>query len=148
MTLDPDKKGVYVAGSLRNPHIVEVGNMLRAAGYEAFDEWFSGGPEADDYWQKYEMARGRSFKEAVKGRAAQNIFLFDQAHIDMADAFVLVLPAGKSAHLELGRALSIGIPTFILLDSEESRYEVMPGLADSVCSTEVELMDKLAEVLE
>lgn len=146
--MDPEKKCVYVAGSLRNPRIVEVGNMLRAQGYDAMDEWFSGGPEADDYWKKYEQARGRNYKDAVKGRAAQNIFLFDQAHIDLADAFVLVLPAGKSGHMELGRALSNGIPTFLLMDDADARYEVMPGLADAVCDNEEDLLVKLAEVLQ
>jgi hypothetical protein len=47
---------IYLIGSLRNPKIIETALKIRAAGHEVFDDWISAGPEADDYWQKYEQA--------------------------------------------------------------------------------------------
>ena len=100
---------IYVIGSLRNPRITEVGNTLRAAGYDAFDEWHAGGPEADDEWRRYENDRGRHYKEALRGYHARNIFEFDLRHLNRADVGVLVMPAGRSGHLELGYLIGQGV---------------------------------------
>ena len=55
------KKVVYMIGSLRNENIPEMGNKIRELGFEVFDDWFSPGPEADDFWRKYEKARGSTY---------------------------------------------------------------------------------------
>jgi len=138
------KTGVYITGSLRNPRVPEVGNLLRAHGYEAIDEWYGSGPDADTCWQEYEKARGRTYISALQGRGAQNVFLFDKVHIDMADGVVLVAPAGKSSHLELGYAQGRGKATFVLLDGEPERYEVMPNFVTAVCHNEEALLTVLA----
>ena len=122
---------IYLIGSLRNPEIPWIGGELRAAGYEVFDDWFAAGPEADDRWRDYEKARGRSYAEALAGYAAGNVFGFDTRHLDRADAAVLALPAGRSAHLELGWMLGHGKPGYILLDSPD-RWDVMYKLANGV----------------
>ena len=75
-------KSIYVIGSLRNPAIPALGNDLRALGLDVFEDWFSSGPETDDYWQKYEKTRGRSYEEALKGYMAEHIFSFDKFHLD------------------------------------------------------------------
>lgn len=119
---------VYVIGSLRNPKIAAVAETLRQRlGVEVFDDWLAAGPEADDKWKEYEEARGRSYEEALKGYAATHVFNFDKLHLDTADAAVLVLPAGRSAHLEAGYMVGQGKPVYILLDevSGVSRWDVM-----------------------
>src|SRR5258706_9150607 len=93
---------VYLIGSLRSPRVPKVAEELRAAGYEVFDDWYAAGPEADDYWQRYEQAKGHTYAEALAGYAANHVFNFDRTRLMRADAGVLVLPAGKSGHLELG----------------------------------------------
>lgn len=120
---------IYVIGSLRSARPQEVAKALREAGHEVFDDWQAAGPIADDSWRDYERTRGRSFKEALKGPAARNIFEFDKRYLDAADIAVLVLPAGKSAHLELGYFMPK--PTFILLDDPE-RWDVMYQFATGV----------------
>lgn len=141
---DRTKIGVYLTGALKNPAVPTVAAALRDWGYEVIDEWHSAGPEADSCWQAYEEARGRTYSEALRGRGAQNTFLFDLAYLDLADCAVLVMPAGKSAHLELGYAVGSGKPGFILLDDEPSRYEVMPNFAAVVCANPDELLASLA----
>lgn len=125
-------RSLYLIGSLRNPNIPAIGQTLRAQGYDVFDDWFAGGPEADDRWKDYEKFRGHSFSEALKGYAARHTFEFDMRHLTRCDGAVLALPAGKSGHLELGWVLRTR-PGFILLD-DPSRWDVMYQLATAVCA--------------
>ena len=124
---------IYVIGSLRNPKIPEVANKLREAGHEVFDDWFAAGPEADDYWQKYEQNRGHNYKEGLQGYAANHVYSFDKFHLDRCDVALLVLPAGKSGHLELGYTLGRGKKGYILFDEQmPDRWDVMYLFADGV----------------
>ncbi len=134
---------VYLIGSLRNPRVPDVAAQLRAAGFEVFDDWFAAGPHADDAWRDYEKARGHRLPQALEGWAAQHVFHFDKRHLTEADAVVLMLPAGKSGHLELGWALGQGTPGFILLDADPDRYDVMYAFADGVTANIPHLLTML-----
>lgn len=124
---------LYLSGSLRNPRIPVLAEELRGYGIDVVDDWFAAGPEADDYWQAYEKGRGRSFGQALRGRAAEHVALFDRAFISVADFVGAVLPAGKSTMLEVGYAAMLGKTTFLLTDNEEpERYDVMPQVVDIV----------------
>ena len=143
---DRTKPNLYLIGSLKNIELVqEIGKIFRAQGYDVMDEWTAAGPEADDYWQKYEQNRGRTYSEALKGRAAQNVFLFDKAYLDLCDGAILIMNAGKSAHLELGYVKGLGKPAFILLSDDAGRYEVMPNFATAVCRDRDELLKLVNE---
>ena len=124
---------IYLIGSLRNPEIPDIGNKLREAGWDVFDDWISAGPEADDYLQKYEMSRGHSFDEALQGYAAKHIFEFDKHHLLRSDIALLVLPAGKSAHLELGWMLGKDKKGYVYFpEGEPERYDIMYNFSDGV----------------
>lgn len=135
---------IYLIGSLRNPRIPLIANELRQAGFEVFDDWYAAGPEADDKWRDYERGRGRTYREALGGEAARNVFAFDRRHLERASAVVLALPAGKSGHLELGWILGKGKPGYVLLDSPE-RWDVMYQFATGVVESVTELVEKLRE---
>jgi len=138
-------KVVYLVGSLRNPAIPEIGNQLREAGYEVFDDWFAGGEIADNAWRDYEKARGHTYTEALKGYAAKHVFDFDKHHLDRADIAVLVLPAGKSAHLELGYMAGKGKKTYVLFDGTPERYDVMYQFATGVATSVEELIVEMTQ---
>src|SRR5690606_2458400 len=127
---------LYIIGSLPNPKVTEVASALPKAGFDVFGDWYAAAPDADDAWRDYEKSRGRTYLEALGGYAARHVFDFDKHHLDQADAAVLVAPAGKSAHLELGYMIGRGRPGYILLDPEVERWDVMyqfaTGLADGV----------------
>lgn len=126
---------IYLIGSLRNPRIPEIAAELRAAGHEVFDDWFAAGPEADDYWQKYEQDRGHNFKQGLAGYAANHVYNFDKHHLDRCDIAILALPAGKSGHLELGYCVGKGKKGYILFDLDGNmpdRWDVMYLFADAV----------------
>lgn len=138
-------KSIYLIGSLRNPKIPSIGNALRAAGHEVVDDWFAPGPQADDRWKDYESERGRTYSEAIRGLAATHVFDFDIHHIKRVDVGVLVLPAGRSAHLELGYMIGRGQAGYILFEEEpeKDRWDLMYKIAHGIFFD----IDKLLEVL-
>jgi len=136
-------KSIYLIGSLRNPSVTSLAERLRKAGFDVFDEWMAAGPEADDYWQKYSDNRGHDYREALKGYAAQHVFEFDKFHLDRCDGSILLLPAGKSGHLELGYTIGRGKPGYILFDKTPDRYDVMYNFATDVFFSEDALILEL-----
>jgi hypothetical protein len=145
------KQKIYVMGSLKNPDIVRVGNAIRELGYDAFEDWHGGGEGADDAWQNYEHLRGRTYKEALYDRYATHIFEFDKFHLDESIAGVLVLPAGKSGHIELGYLAGQGKPVYVLFDKEpkqpEERFECMYRFAESVFFDIDSLLEELRRAI-
>lgn len=134
---------LYLIGSLRNPQVPSVASALREAGIPVFDSWFAAGPKADDCWRDYERERGHSYPDALAGYAAQHVFRFDLKHLNRCDGAVLVMPGGKSAHLELGYVIGKGKPGWILFTEEPARYDVMHNFATGVCFS---LQDLIADI--
>lgn len=101
---------------------------------EVFDDWYAAGPEADDYWKAYEIGRGHSYQEALDGWAAKHVFDFDCHHLNRSTHALLVLPAGKSGHMEITYAkYGVGANAAILLDpNDDPRYDVMYRFVDKV----------------
>lgn len=122
---------IYLIGSLRDPKIVDVANALRETGVDIHDDWWSAGREADDYWKQHQQDKGLTYKEALKGPAAQHVFSFDKKYLDLSDGAVLIHPAGKSCHLEFGYIIGSGKPGWILLDNPD-RWDVMMNFATDV----------------
>lgn len=138
-------KSIYIIGSMRNPRVPEVAQVLRGIGLDAYDDWHSSGPESDDYWMQYEKARGRTYREALAGVHANNVFELDKRHLDRCDACVLVMPAGKSGHLELGYMRGCKKPGYILLDgSQPERFDIMSLFATKIFDTLAEMILELA----
>lgn len=135
---------IFLSGSMKNPNIPLVGNVLREAGHQVFDDWWSPGPDADDHWQEYERIRRRPYKEALKGPHPQSCYQTDYWHLTQwADVIVLVMPAGKSAHMELGFARGRGMPGYILLPGAPERFEIMHNFATNVFESVDDLLKEL-----
>ena len=133
---------VYLIGSLRNPQIPIIAESIREREFRVFDDWFSAGPHADDAWRDLHRNRGYSLPEALEMPAAINIYEFDKRHLDLASVAVLALPAGRSAHLELGYMIGLGRTTLVLLDNPE-RWDVMYGLCTGVATSLPKLLEML-----
>jgi len=131
---------IYVASSWRNQELTGVVKALRGAGQEVFDfreeDGFSW-REIDPDWQKWtpEVFRSKlaNSHQAIRG------FDRDMCNLQLADAVVLVLPCGRSAHLELGYAIGAGKPTVILLAPAEP--ELMYRAASRLCTTIEEVLE-------
>lgn len=137
-------ESIYLIGSLRNENVPLLANRIREAvpELEVFDDWYSPGPRADDHWKDYEVGKGHTYKQALKGWAAQHVFEFDKFHLDRCSGAVLLLPAGKSCHLEAGYVAGRGKPLFVLMDDPE-RFDVMYQFAKEICFSEQELFQAL-----
>ena len=129
-------RSLYLIGSLRNTAIPEIGKRLREeAGLDVFDDWWGAGPQADDCWKDYEEKRGRTYRDAIYGHAARNVFYFDLLHLQRCHAAMLVMPAGKSAHLELGWLLGKGREGYVIWPNGEpakDRWDVMYQFASGL----------------
>jgi len=132
---------IYLVGSLRNPQVPVVAEQLRRQGFEVYDDWYAVGPEADDRWREYEQERGHRYREALKGWHAHHVFANDKFHLDKADGCVMVLPAGKSAHMEFGYMVGQGKWGVILLEGEKPRWDIMYLFAASVCDSLTHLLE-------
>ena len=130
-------------GSLRNPRVPLFAARLRSDGYDVFDDWYAAGPDADDRWRDYERQRGHTFEQALAGKAARHVYQFDLSNMILSDAAILLTPAGKSGHLELGWFLGWGRPGFILLGEEPERFDIMYQFATGVYSDYNDLLKGL-----
>jgi hypothetical protein len=134
---------IYVIGSLRNPEIPQFANEIQALGIEAFADWFSPGEAADDKWKEYSKARGLTYAQALESYGAKNIFAFDAFHLNRCDAAVILMPAGRSGHLELGWVRGQKKPGFIVFNEEPERYDVMVQFATKVFFSREEFFEYL-----
>jgi hypothetical protein len=135
-------KVLYLIGSLRNNRVPELAKRIRKDNpdIEVFDDWYAAGEEADDCWKTYEQNRGRTYQEALAGHAAKNVFAFDKRHLDRCTHALLVLPAGKSGHMEVMYATyGVKAKTAILLDPEDVRWDVMYQFVPTILNNDKEI---------
>ena len=138
---------IYVASSWRNGKQPEVVTILREKGHYVYDfrnpepgdhgfQW----SDIDPNWQTWSP---KQFRVSLRHKLAWRGFDADFEAMRWADAFVLVMPCGRSAHLELGWACGAGKKTIILLSDGEP--ELMYKLADHVCVTLDEVIGHLQQ---
>lgn len=135
---------VYIIGALKNPNILEVAKKIRAEGHEVYDEWYCPGKNADLHWQEYCTFNGLSYSQALKGWHAKQVFEIDKFHLDRCDAAILVLPAGKSGHMELGYIKGLGKKGYILLDGEPEKFDIMYKFSDLVTTDLQEIISEIS----
>lgn len=127
---------LYVASSWRNPHQPGVVEALRESGHDVYDfrnpapgnngfAWSDIEPD----WQEWDAVR---FRDALEHRIAERGFELDWNAMNWADGCVLVLPSGRSAHIEAGWFVGAGRPLFILLLGE-NEPELMYKMSTEIC---------------
>jgi len=141
---------IYVASSWRNSQQPTVVEQLRGAGHEVYD--FRNPPNGsggfgwrsiDPGWRDWTAEEYRRI--LVTHPAASHGFLSDLRAMQWADVCVLVLPCGRSAHLEAGWFCGAGKPCIILTrDGEEP--ELMALLATTICVSLPEVLRALGGV--
>lgn len=131
---DKSRPMIYLIGSLRNREaVIELATKLEAqTGFEFFADWTAPGPFADDFLRDMAKARGWDHIRTLSSYAAKHVCAFDRHHLDRADAALLLLPCGKSCHLELGYVAGQGKPTYVYMPDPPERVDVMYNLAGFV----------------
>jgi len=138
---------IYLASSWRNEDQPEVLQILRTAGHEVYDfrnpregDKGFGWTQIDEDWLQWSPRR---FVSALAHPIAQAGFKSDFDAMKWADCGVLLLPCGRSAHLEAGYFVGAGKPLHILLQSRGFEPELMYLMATSVNTQADELLNAL-----
>jgi hypothetical protein len=146
---------IYVASSWRNSVQDVIVPVLRAAGHEVYDfknpapgnsgfAWnaLDGSPTSNPRWKEW---KAEEFREHLKNPIAAAGFKLDMDALRWSDACVLVLPCGRSAHLELGWAAGAGKKSMALMMDENGPHEpeLMYLMLDAVCTSQHEMISTL-----
>lgn len=138
---------IYAASSWRNPFQGTLVELLRHAGHSVYD--FKNPPngvpgfawsEIDPDWQAWSAERYRDLltTHPIAARGYMN----DMRGMEWADTCLLILPCGRSAHLEAGWFAGRGKRVIILtLDGEEP--ELMALMANHICISIEEVLQIL-----
>jgi hypothetical protein len=142
---------VYVASSWRNTMQQAVVHLIRSMGHEVYD--FRQPTEGNHgfSWHEIDPAIPRGpadltlpaeqIKTMLDHPAAVDGFALDMGALEWCDTCVLVLPCGRSAHLEAGWAVGAGKLTVALL--AEGEPDLMWKMCDHLISHTDELFDVL-----
>jgi hypothetical protein len=155
---------IYVASSWRNPFHTAVVAALKAAdrqqpgnGFAPYDfknpeagnsgfHWTQVGMPTYEFTKNYEVpiVPVHEYLAGLEHPIAEQGFKYDFEAMEMCTQCVLVLPCGRSAHLEAGWFIGQGRPTYILLNNEpanrtdemmvipELMYKMATGITDSL----------------
>lgn len=141
---------IYVASSWRNTMQQGVVHTLRAAGYEVYD--FKNPAPGDDGFHWSEIEGGwkgwdaEKFKAALDHPIAVSGFDRDMDALRACDVCVLVMPCGRSAHLEAGFAVGAGKPTLVILENGEPELMYRMFGTENVCTSLFQALAHLEEI--
>lgn len=127
---------IYVASSWRNKRQQEVVSALRGEGHEVYDfknprmgedgfHW----SDIDPCWQEWTVGEYR--RRLLTSREASYGFMSDMRAMQWAEACLLVMPCGRSAHLEMGWMAGAGKITGYLIE-EKFEPELMTLMCDDI----------------
>jgi deoxycytidylate deaminase len=140
---------IYVASSWRNEHQPLIVEKLRAASHDVYDfrDPKGDGKNSGFHWSNLDTGwkdwTAEQFREALDHPIAKRHFHWDFQAMVEADALVMVMPCGRSAHLEAGWATAKK-PTAILLLGADAEPELMYKQADLIATSLDEVVDWLA----
>lgn len=139
---------IYIASSWRNDRQPEVVVALQTAGHDVYD--FRNPKPGDQGFRWREVANANQLCDPQKFRdevlthpRAREGFESDMNALRNSDACVLVLPCGRSAHLELGWATGQGKRTIVLLTDPLDEPELMYLMNDRLCVSIEEVVEAL-----
>ena len=141
---------IYLASSWRNTSQQTAVAILREAGHDVYDfknplpdnqgfHW----KEIDAGWQAW---TSEEFRQALFHPIAEKGFNLDFSAMKEADIGVMLLPCGRSAHLEAGYFVGANKPLYIIGDIQEP--ELMYRMAARYCISITELLTELDNYLK
>jgi hypothetical protein len=131
---------IYLASSWKNKNVVlEMVEILRSEGHavDAFcDEEkrisFNGTELIDTMVEEGLDVTQLTAKEMMMHWRVQEAFKEDKKYLDWADAVVMFMPCGRSAHLEAGYAAGQNKKLFSVGGFEKGEFETMYGFANGL----------------
>lgn len=144
---------IYVASSWRNAYQPTVVYALRTSGHKVYDfrnptvgvdnpnglahgfHW----SDIDSDWENWNL---EMYVNALTTQLANQGFDSDKHFLEWADTCVLVLPSGRSSHLEAGWIAGKGLELHVYL-MEKVEPDLMYKLATKIHTTLDSLLDTL-----
>lgn len=134
---------IYVASSWRNEFHKETVEALTDLGHDVYD--FKSDLGASFHWNEVgvnsETESLVTYLVGIDRPRAKAGFRSDMGALATCDLCVMLLPCGKSAHLELGYAVGAHKLTAIIINDSELQPELMYKMVDHIA---VELGDFIA----
>ena len=146
---------IYLASSWKRKETVRVMHDILVKRGHVVDSFCStDGKRSSFNWDELVEIM---YKEGIDLRSANAIsmadhwrvkeaFREDKKYIDWSDTLIMLMPCGRSAHLEAGYAAGTGKKLYIIGGFEKGEFEVMYGFADGMY--EYNDVHKLLESLE
>lgn len=137
---------IYLASSWRNQHQPVLVGALREYGHQVYDfrnpdPWFGG-----FQWAQVGLPIGHTAREYVHAITTHPIaargYMSDLRAMEWADTCVLLLPCGRSAHLEGGWFAGRG-KRLIIRTQDGEEPELMALMANHIVVNDTELMEIL-----
>ena len=137
---------IYLASSWRNSFQPQAVELLRMAGHEVYD--FRNPPHGrggfawssiDPNWQSW---TARQYRDALKHPIAEAGFRSDLDGMIWADTGIVLLPCGRSAHLEIGW-MAGNLKHTIVWTHDGEEPELMALLANEICVSIEEVLEAL-----
>lgn len=136
---------IYVASSWRNELQPAVVSLARAIGHEVYDfrnpqnRAGFGWEEINSNWHNWTT---QEYIEALNHPLAIAGYASDKWGMIRAELGILVLPCGRSAHVEAGWMQGIGVPVYVF-SPERHEPELMYKLFPAIIATWEELRTSL-----
>lgn len=135
---------IYVASSWRNTYQPRVVEFLKAQRHQVYD--FRNPPgkagfkwkDIEEDWESWDAKRYRELLLTTPD--ASFGFIADYRAMQWAEVCILVLPCGRSAHLEAGY-FNGSNKRLIIYMPEKQEPELMYLMANEICLNEIELYE-------
>lgn len=144
--MDTTGRNIYLASSWHNSYHQIVLKSLRMQGHEVYDfkhpsptnngfAWHDCFPNKDNHAKDI-----KSYMQAIRTNRAEESYAFDKDALDKCDTCILLLPCGRSAHLEAGYAIGKGKEVIILLSEDQFEPELMYLMANHIACSLTEVL--------
>lgn len=132
---------IYLASSWKMKNVVlDVAEILKTDGHE-IDAFCDGtnGRVSFDWSELLDIMKQEGLDieqvdaiEMMKHWRVKEAFEEDKKWIDWADALIMLMPCGRSSHLEAGYAAGKGKKLYIIGGFEKGEFDTMYGFADGM----------------
>lgn len=130
---------IYIASSWKNsPWLIHLAKIFREDGHQV-DLFCEPSPERTVFnWQALIHSLGgkdpkdTTSKEIIHVPRVIEAFEQDKKWLDWADVVIMVLPCGRSAHLEAGFGKGSGKELYILGDFAPGEFDLMYRFSDGI----------------
>lgn len=128
---------IYLASSWRNPFQQDTVEILRSDGHEVYDFQKPGNDRGAFSWAKcdpdWESWTPDEFIEVMKhSTIAAGGWTSDYRAMRWCDTGILLMPAGNSAHVEIGQLMEMRKRTIIILSGKDFKPDLMYLGADHI----------------